>query len=121
MELRNDEPHLKPPVSEMHVADHFMSRKAADPFNALPDDRGPQVSHMKGLGDIGTAVIDDHLLFFRRERRAKAVRRSHFPEVFCQKSLLYPEIQKSRPDRRDLRKHGILIFPKLPRDRLRDL
>jgi hypothetical protein len=37
-------------------------RVAAEPieaFDGLPDDRGAQVAHMHGLGDIGAAVVHE--------------------------------------------------------------
>ena len=38
-ERRDDESHLQSPVAQVHVADHLVAHEAADPHDALADDR----------------------------------------------------------------------------------
>ena len=70
LQFRDNLSHLQSPVSQMHIPDGFVTQISADPFQALADDGGSQMSDMKRLCHIGSAVINDDL--FRRGSILKA-------------------------------------------------
>ena len=55
----DNESHLQAPVAQVHVADHLVADEAADPHDALSDDRGAEVADVERFGHVGTTVIDD--------------------------------------------------------------
>ena len=61
-QFRNDQPHLKTPVSQMNITDHFMSYKATDSLNTFSDDCRTKVSYMKRFCNVWSTVVDDDRL-----------------------------------------------------------
>ena len=64
----------------MSVADDLMAHIAIDALNTLPDDRGAQMSHMKGLRHVCPAVINHNLFYPVRLLQPKLRRRRHLPD-----------------------------------------
>jgi hypothetical protein len=46
----------------MDIADHPVTEPSSHPFDALADDGGTQMSDVKRLGNIRSAVVDDDRL-----------------------------------------------------------
>ncbi len=65
--------HLETPVAEMGVADSFVAAQPIDPFDGLADDRRPQVADVHLLGDVGTAIVDQHAARRRHRRETGAL------------------------------------------------
>ena len=62
LQSHDNKAHLKPPVAQMYIADHIMSGITADTLDTFTDNCGTDMSHMKRLGHIGSAVVDNDLL-----------------------------------------------------------
>lgn len=72
LQLGDDQSHLQTPVSQMHITDHVMSHKFADPLDTLSNDSRAQMSDMQWLGNIGPAVIYNNGLRMCRFVTAKS-------------------------------------------------
>ncbi len=89
-QLRDNQPHLQPPVAQMHVPDHPVSHKTSDPPYALPDNRRAQMTHMKRLCDIGSAIINHNCARIVRFLTAIApLVRLHIRQISGQTGLIY--------------------------------
>ena len=62
LKLRDDEAHLKTPVTEMYVTDDIIALLNRHPLDRLTDDGRTKVADMERLRRIGSAVVDDDLL-----------------------------------------------------------
>jgi len=94
-QLGDDQSHLETPVAQMHISQDFMPYGTSHPLQALPDDCRTQMSDMKGLGNIRSAVIDDDLQRFLRLRNRK-IRIIRFrQDAVAQESLRDINVQKS--------------------------
>ena len=58
-QLLDDQTHLQPPVTQMHIADHVITQETAHSLDALTDDRRTEMSYMKRFCHIGSAVVHD--------------------------------------------------------------
>ena len=56
------------------------------------------MADVKGFGNVWPAVIHDDLLRMFRFRYFHFIRRSHFRDESGQESLLYAEVEETRPD-----------------------
>ena len=63
MKFCDDQSHLQTPVSQMYITNHIVSHEFTDALYTLSDDSRTQVSYMKRLGHIGSAVIHDNRLW----------------------------------------------------------
>ena len=57
LQFRDDQAHLQTPVAQVNVADGIIAEEFVQPFQALADDGGAQMTDVQGLGHIGSAVI----------------------------------------------------------------
>ena len=61
-------PYRHPPVTEVDIANYVITEESEDPLDALTDDRRAEMTDMQFLGDVGPAVVDNHLLRFGGNR-----------------------------------------------------
>ena len=81
----------------MHITDHVMSHKFADPLDTLSNDSRAQMSDMQWLGNIGPAVIYNNGLRMCRFVTAKSsLICFHIADIFRQIGRTYFHIDKSR-------------------------
>ncbi len=67
--------HLEAPVAEVGVAQDLVAGETVQPLDRLADDRGAQVADVHLLGDVGAAVVDQHLRGVSTRRRRRGDRR----------------------------------------------
>ena len=72
----------------MDIPDHFMTCIPCDPLNAFPDNGRAEMSYMKRLGYVRTAVIDNDLRRMLRHFQSKFRLCLHFIQIFLYKALL---------------------------------
>ena len=96
-----------------------MSRKAADPLDALADDGRTKVSDMQWFGNVRSAVIDNDLNRIGFRLIAEFIRVLHFVQIPGQKISRNVQIDESRFDGLCLGK-AAAVFQKAA-DLLRDL
>ena len=94
--LLNDLAHGKPPVAEVCVTDRIVSHIFRDSLDALSDYRGTEMSHMKRLCYVCSAVI-----YYDRERvfrlfNAEFLSIFHACKVFCEKCFSELYVDKAR-------------------------
>ena len=58
-QLCDNESHLKSPVTKMNITYNLMSNISSDTFDALADDRRTQMSDMKRLCHVRSAVVNN--------------------------------------------------------------
>ncbi len=61
-EFDDELPDRHAPVAHVDVACDVMSGEAEEPFEALADDRRPEMADVHRLGHVRAAVVDDHLV-----------------------------------------------------------
>ena len=103
--LGNDQSHLQTPVSQMHIADHFMSCKAGDSLHTLTNDRRPEMSYMQRLCHIRSAIIDHNGLRIFCFFTAHPFILLHTIQVLTQVLIVHFHIDESRIHRLDFSKH----------------
>ena len=92
-QLCDNQPHLQSPISQVHVADHRVTHKPANPLDALPDNGRTQMPYMQRLCHIRSAVINHNFLRFFTLSTAKASRIcAHLPEICRKIFMIQPEI-----------------------------
>ncbi len=90
-------PICRPQSPQMHITDHVMSHKFADPLDTLSNDSRAQMSDMQWLGNIGPAVIYNNGLRMCRFVTAKSsLICFHIADIFRQIGRTYFHIDKSR-------------------------
>ena len=94
-QFRDDQPHLKPPVSQMYVPDHLMPHISADTLDTLSDNCRAQMSDMKRLRHIRTAVINNDSFGLRRLIYREFRILFHFSQIGCQKLCFHIKINES--------------------------
>ena len=82
----------------MHISDGLISEKMKDPLHALPDDSRAQMSDMKRLGHIGSAVVNDDLLRRICLGHSKPLVSSHLCQVSGKKFRGQLQVQEARAD-----------------------
>ena len=103
----------------MNVPRHIMSEEAAKALESLTDNGTAQMSHVKGFGDVGAAVVDDDLTGCVGLFHAAAGIGQKFLQKIGKGLVCDHKIQKSRRGNLSL---GIGIpFGKLIGQRLSDL
>ena len=88
LHLSDNQSHLQTPVSHVNVTDHLVSDVTRDSLHTFADNCGTQMSDMKRLCHIRSAVIhNNHLLFFR-SFKTKLIFLLHLCQIICQKASL---------------------------------
>ena len=118
LQFLNDQSHLQAPVAQVDVPDHLVPEEPEQPLHALPDDRRPQMPHVKGLGHVGAAVIDDDGLRFFGRADPEPFPAPHPLQVIRQECPGKLHIDKAGIHCSDLLKH--LVPRKLPHHVVRD-
>ncbi len=107
--LCDDQAHLKSPVTQMHIADHLMSYKAADPLYTLTDDCRTQMTNMKRFCNIGSAVIYHDRLRLFGFFDGQILVSLHLQHIVCQIAAGNLHINKARIHCFDRLKHRIIL------------
>ena len=95
-QLGDDQSHLKTPVSKMYITDHLMSYKTSDTLDALTDDRRTEMSYMKRLGNVWSAIIDNDRLRILGSLNRKLLILCHLIHIFSNKFRFNIQVDKSR-------------------------
>ena len=92
----------------MRVADDLVSDVTKDPLHRLTDDCRTHVSDMQRLGNIRSAVVDDHRARVLRRLHAEMLFAAHPQNIVCEKFCPDVDIDKSRCNRLARLEHLLL-------------
>ena len=95
LQLRDDQSHLKAPVTEMNVTDCLIAVITDNSLDRFSDDRGTEMSHVKGLRHIRSAVVQNDRLRLLRERHSEFDRFGHFLQISPQPGFLHIQIDET--------------------------
>ncbi len=121
LEFGDEHTHLQAPVAQVYVTQDIMTEEARDAFDALTDDGGAEMSHVHGLGDVGTAVVDHDLLRGRHALDTKSIVVRRALCVCCEKLVGQFEVDEPGTGERYLAKDSVVgehlrdLLPDLPR------
>ena len=95
----------------MDITQRCVTNKAAQPLDALADNRGAQMADVHGFGNIRAAIIYNNLAGRRRHRTTSALVSYHCRGLRRQKGICYRQIDKTRSSQTDILKVGQLLQP----------
>ena len=104
-ETLDDETHLQPPVAQVHVADHIVAQKTADPHDALADDGGPEMADVERLGHVGAPVVYEDTPRSRDGFATHSLVLVYFLDVGGDEVVLQHDVDEARSGKRKTIEH----------------
>ncbi len=95
LQARNDQTHLQSPVSQVHVANHTVTKELINALYTFTNDSGAQMTDMQRLRHIRSAIVDDNGFCLRLFVDAKIRGVSHFLHIGLQKSVGQLQVNKA--------------------------
>ena len=103
----------------MHVAERAVARRTEQPPQRIADDRRAQVADMHRLGDVGTAIVEDHGLCRLRLDAEPLVFRQAI-EVRGEEFIGQRKVHEPRPRQRYVAQFAGVLRQQLPANLFRD-
>ena len=88
LHLGDDQSHLQTPVSHVNVTDHLVSDVTGNSLHTFTNNCRTEMSDMKRLCHVRSAVIHNNRLLFLRNFQAKLLFLLHLCQIVCQKASL---------------------------------
>ena len=119
-DLGDDLAHGQAPVAEMHVAERAVADEQEQPPQRIADDRRPEMADMHRLGDVGSAIVEDHGLRRLRLDAEPLVFRQAI-EVRGEEFIGQREVHEPRPGERHVPQFAGVLRQQSPANSFRDL